>query len=218
MEAGNIELLHDLRLPLQLISSCGQMLEEEFEGNEGVQCYLRMILASTAEMQSMLRDAMDAHKEAAKGNRELYGDLVGRTREICAGYRLCARQKRVELTFDANVRQLITSLDTGKYSRILMNLLSNALRFTLPGGHIRVETLATGEGAEVRVLDDGCGMSSDRLERIFDAGFTHGGSGYGLPAARRCATELGGMLWAESSPGKGSRFFLWLPIRSSETA
>ena len=107
------------------------------------------------------------------------------------------------------------ALDEDMLCRILLNLISNALRFTPAGGRIRVGWRAMGDSVEVSVADGGPGIPPERLPYLFLAGETDGGHGYGLPSAMEGARLLGGDLSATSAPGQGSTFTLRLPVRGA---
>jgi signal transduction histidine kinase len=104
---------------------------------------------------------------------------------------------------------------------MLDNLISNAVRFTLPGGRVRVVLRGRGDEAEVAVIDTGVGIAPEELERIFDRFYQvedpmtrrHGGMGLGLPIVKELVHLHGGRVWAESVPGQGSRFVVALPAR-----
>lgn len=210
--------MHDLRMPLQLITSCAQLLEEEVGQNARAHGYVQMLLGSAAEMQRMLAGELERLRPEAGAVRWTASDLVARTWEMFTRCRLYAERKGIALSLHANIDRLPLALDEEKYGRILSNLLSNALRFTPEGGHVRLTVRALGDAAEVDVTDDGCGIAADRLERIFDLHATEAGYGYGLYIAREYARRMGGGLTVESEPGRGSTFTLRLPVRSVSAA
>jgi signal transduction histidine kinase len=125
--------------------------------------------------------------------------------------------------------------DPHRVEQILTNLLSNSVKFTPPGGSIRVE-LGKGtppiEGAghapqvSIAVSDTGIGIKDEDLQRIFqpfvqvDHGYTrgHSGTGLGLAISRQLASLMGGALTVESTPGVGSRFSVWLPMGAEKPA
>jgi signal transduction histidine kinase len=112
------------------------------------------------------------------------------------------------------------TVDEEKLRQILMNLLSNAAKFT-SSGRIEVRARAQDGSVEVAVADTGIGIPADKLDLVFEefeqahAGTAreHGGTGLGLAIARRLARVLGGDIRVESAPGAGSTFTLTLPIR-----
>jgi NtrC-family two-component system sensor histidine kinase KinB len=101
--------------------------------------------------------------------------------------------------------------DPTKISWVLGNLISNAMRYTEPGGHIRLQARASGGWAYLSVADDGPGIPPEYQSRIFDKfilvkGDSRGGSGLGLAICREIVKAHGGTIWVESVPGKGSTF------------
>ncbi|HKH43878.1 MAG TPA: two-component regulator propeller domain-containing protein [Thermoanaerobaculia bacterium] len=118
--------------------------------------------------------------------------------------------------------------DAARLRQILVNLLDNAVKFT-PRGEVRLEVAAApgdGQGLELRfaVRDTGVGIPPDRIERLFqpftqvDSSTTRlfGGTGLGLAISRRLTERLGGRMWAESEPGRGSTFTFTLRCRPAE--
>ena len=121
-------------------------------------------------------------------------------------------------TFDRGLPRML--VDEGKLRQIVINLLSNAAKFTVQG-RVEVGACERDERVEVTVADSGIGIAADKLELIFgefeqvDPGDGHarGGTGLGLAIARRLARLMGGDVRAASVPGAGSTFTLSLPVR-----
>ena len=140
-----------------------------------------------------------------------------------------AHQKQVELSFEtANDLPLILA-DSDGIQQIVLNLITNALSATDAGGRIvvAVEPCQTGtdpahsqavEAVKLTVRDNGCGMSQEILEHLFDPFFTtrheQGGVGLGLAVARSIVTAHHGSIKAESSPGQGSIITIILPVEN----
>ena len=204
------EWLHDLRAPLQLIYSCAQLLETEIGEDESARSHVELLLSSTREMQKMLSMAMEQLRPGAEENHPVRSEIVARTWETLARCRLAAERRNIRLSFHANTDRLEWILDEGKYSRILINLISNALKYTPDGGEVRVDVRALGDAAEISVTDNGCGIAPERLGKIFDLYETDTGYGYGLHIARNLSACIGGTLNVTSVPGKGSTFTLRL--------
>lgn len=108
--------------------------------------------------------------------------------------------------------------DASLILRVITNLLSNSLKFSPNGSSITVTAVAAEGGAEVAVADQGLGIPPENLDRIFDKFFQGGeaqtarkGQGLGLAFCRLAIEAHGGRIWAESEPGKGSRFVFRLP-------
>ncbi len=214
MNTQNAEMMHDLRMPLQLMMSCAQLLEMEVKENERAMGYVQMLLGNAAEMQRILSAGMEKLRPEAGEVKMVKSDLVSRTWEAFTRCQLYAGRKGVKLSFHANCDRLSLALDEEKFGRILMNLISNALKFTPEGGNVRIAVRALGDAAEISVTDDGCGILPERLDAIFDLHETETGYGYGLYIAREYARMMGGTLEVQSKPGEGSAFTLRLPVRS----
>ncbi len=120
-------------------------------------------------------------------------------------------------------RESLVWMDTTQISRVLNNLLDNALRHTPEGGRVRVRAAREGDMARVRVADSGPGISPEDLPHIFEhfyrgeksrsrEGFAHGGTGLGLAIAKGIVEAHGGRIWVESAPGEGTQVIFTLPV------
>ena len=109
--------------------------------------------------------------------------------------------------------------DREKIQQVLLNLLSNAMKFTEPGGEVHVDTTVAGGAVRIDVRDTGSGITPEQLEAIFepfvqvDASLTRraGGTGLGLAIARQLTKAMGGTVTVRSAVGSGSTFSLTLP-------
>lgn len=218
MERTEVELIHDLRMPLQLIQSSAQLIRMSLDDpSADAGRYVDMLLESVGQMQRMLNGAMESCGRAIRPDAPCLrdGDVVAVVRGICRRCRDYARSRGVELTASGNVGALAMALDEDKLSRILLNLISNALRATPGGGRVGVTWTAMGDWIEIAVADTGRGIAPERLPYVFLDGETGGGHGCGLSIAGTYARMLGGELSAASEPGRGSVFTLRLPVRSA---
>ena len=111
----------------------------------------------------------------------------------------------------------------GRVEQVVVNLVSNAIKFSPPGGRVRVRCRGDGDGVVVEVADEGPGIPPEKLQVTFepfrqlDSSTTraHGGAGLGLAISHGIVQALGGKLWAESEVGAGSRFFVRLRLASN---
>lgn len=212
MDLRSAEFAHDLKMPIQLIYSCVQLLEMELQHNARAERYLKMLTQSADQLQSMVHSALDGGASSEDETLRLSRrDLVDEVRNICNQTALFAGEKRIGVAFKTNAAAFYMQMDAEKLERILDNLLSNALRFTPEQGKISVELQIRGDSAEISVSDSGCGFSDEAP--IFERGYTTGGHGYGLAIVRKYANLLGGSVWAQSFEGRGSCFTLRLPVR-----
>jgi CHASE3 domain sensor protein/nitrogen-specific signal transduction histidine kinase len=110
-------------------------------------------------------------------------------------------------------------LDGDRISQVLMDLLTNALKFTAPGGNILVSTTRwSADTVRVSVVDNGCGIPADRCKDLFEASKRKtdgGGTVTGLHNAREHVRQHGGDLWVKSEPNRGSTFTLSLPVKNA---
>ena len=202
-----MEFAHDMRMPIQLIYSCVQLLEMELAPNARAEGYLQMLMQSAGQLWSMVERALDGEELRLE-----LRDVVADTRDVCRQCALFARGRGIEIRFSSNVPELWMRTDVEKLRRMLNNLISNALRFTPEGGRVELACVASADEVELRVTDSGCGIPTEMQERIFERGVTDGGHGYGLGVVQSYARLLGGDISVQSAPGKGSCFILHLPV------
>ena len=114
-------------------------------------------------------------------------------------------------------------LDCSQFQSVLLNMIINALDATEPGGNINIYTASglsasdTGhKGVEITIADTGCGIPPEDLDKLFDPFFTTKevgkGTGLGLSVSYGIIQRHGGTIRVQSEVGKGTRFFIWLPI------
>lgn len=218
MDLRSMEFAHDMKMPIQLIYSCVQLLEMELEPNARAEGYLQTLMQSAGQLQSMVLNALDGDRlqRGCAPLRLSLRDVVAEVRDICRQCDLFAREKGIQIDFTSNVVEFRMAVDVEKLQRMLHNLISNALKFTPEGGRVEVACAAGSEVLELSVTDSGCGIPPERQARIFELGETDGGYGYGLSIVREYAAMLGGSVSVESVPGEGSRFILRLPVRRAK--
>jgi signal transduction histidine kinase len=132
-------------------------------------------------------------------------------------------QKRIVFDGISGDASITARADPERVTQVLINLLSNALKFTKAGGHIGADCASTGDTVSIRVSDTGIGIAADKHESIFEPfvqlkeslADRQSGVGLGLAISRDLARAMHGDLNVESSEGKGARFTLSLP-RASE--
>lgn len=206
---------HDLRTPLtRIVLSSGMTLE----GEEDIDVYreeMVRIFDQTRQLQSTLNSILDI-REAETGvirlDREAV-DLGMLIEDVAELYRYVAEDRGVILETDL-AREVIIELDRNRIRQVLANLLDNAVKYTEPGGKVRV-VLSEVEGrVEIRVLDTGSGIEEQELSRIWDRlyrGRRHrnqGGLGLGLSMVKAIVEAHGGWADVESRVGVGSEFRL----------
>jgi two-component system, sensor histidine kinase len=218
-------LVHDLRSPLTIITGYLQLLEGSVEALPPKhRRYLTSIREACTRMIRLIGDILDVSKlEEGKLTLEREElDLVEAASEIVERLRPVAVQHSVMLDFEPAVPALRVSADPRRIEQVLMNLLSNALKFTPPGGRIAVTLTRDGDAVQVVVSDSGPGIPPDEMPLLFEkfsqtsaSKMARGpGTGLGLVICRHLVEAHGGRIWAESEPGRGSRFVFRLPALS----
>ena len=204
----NTHLAHDMRTPLQLIYSCAQMIETELnDPGQPASRYAKILMENVQSLKDMLACELDC----ATGS----GDIVQAVRSLCRRMDAEAVRSGVILLFSSNAASFRMRLDQGKLDRILQNLISNALRFTPPGGSVRTDLRILGDTVEISVSDTGPGITPERRKRIFEPGETSGGYGLGLGIARKLARQMGGRLELDPRYENGASFILRLPVKGA---
>jgi two-component system sensor histidine kinase KdpD len=208
---------HDLRSPLTAIATAtGTLRNERLTLSEADRRdLLETIDIETRRLSRLVANLLDMSRleaGAAPPERELWtvDDLVRQAIDDVDG------RNRIEF---APVEAPPVRVDAAQIERVISNLLENALKFSSTDTPVRVRVTTTRAEVIIRVIDQGPGIPSAELERVFDAFYRHGsdggGAGLGLAIARGFAEANGARLWAESRPGQGSTFALALPAVSA---
>ncbi|HZG53975.1 MAG TPA: ATP-binding protein [Pyrinomonadaceae bacterium] len=222
---------HDLRSPLTVISgvisffTSGRLGELSPEQKNMVQ----MVERNTQNLIELVNDLLDAAKlESGSLQLELSDvDLSVLIHEVCEPFMQLAREKSLTLTLENAPAGLPpVRADRAKLRRIIVNLLSNALKFTPKGGRVsvRVEPAEADGDLRIAVADTGVGIARDDLPLLFDkyeqarhrAARSEKGTGLGLYITRQLVELHGGTIHVESEVGRGSTFSFTLPIARDE--
>jgi signal transduction histidine kinase len=211
---------HELRTPLTAIRGHVEALREGLaEDAEARDESLDVIAAESARLGRLVQDVLDLAKLDARRFtvREEEVDMERLLEQAYTAFTEEAKRRGIEYRRDVAVHPVIVS-DGDRVLQIISNLLSNAFKWTPDGGRVGLSLEAENGNVSVAVDDSGPGISKQERDHIFrpfwskDGG---GGTGLGLAVARELAVALGGRIELDSEPGKGSRFELLLPNRSS---
>ncbi len=224
---------HELRTPLNAVIGYSEMLLEDAEAGSIDAAHaadLKRINGAGQHLLSLVNDVLDLSKieagRMAVAARPI--DLAAFVEDIAAASRPLVAVKRNELSVEHAADCGIILGDAPKLRQVLLNLLSNAAKFT-ENGRItltaRRERQPAGDWIGIAVSDTGIGIERDMLARLF-TNFTqadpaiaakYGGTGLGLALSRKLCRLMGGELSAESQPGRGSCFTLRLPAQSESS-
>jgi signal transduction histidine kinase len=215
---------HELRTPLNAIIGFSQVLRDGMVGdvNEKQAEYLDDILSSGNHLLSLINDVLDLSKvEAGQVELELAPfSLQDALERGVAMVRERATRDGVQVTLAANPDVDVVAGDERRIRQVIFNLLTNAVKFTPPGGSVDVRAKQVNGEVCVSVADTGCGIAGEDLRRIFEefqqteAGIEQGeGTGLGLALSKRLVELHGGRIWVDSELGRGSTFVFTLPAR-----
>jgi signal transduction histidine kinase len=215
---------HELRTPLNAIIGYTDLLELGVSGavSEAQTEHLERIKASSRHLLELVNDILTFSRLEA-GREEVHPepvDFVALAREAAALAEPLADQKHLALRVEAPEHPSRGETDARKLRQILLNLLSNATKFTDRGG-VRLQMAEREDQIVFSVRDTGIGIPPERLAQIWEPFWqveqsqtrTAGGTGLGLSVVRRLTDLLGGRVDVTSTPGEGSTFTVWLPLR-----
>jgi len=216
---------HELRTPLQAALGFAQLLRSGVFGpiNQEQSDALARVERSQTHLARLIDDILDfARLEAGRVRvvleavpaREIIDDLVPLVEPQ-------AVVKNISITASP-ADGLVVAVDRQRMRQILLNLVGNAIKFTNPGGAVRIATRADANRVRFEVQDNGLGIPADRLKEIFEPFVqvddaltrTASGAGLGLAISRDLARAMGGDLTVQSEPGKGSVFAVTFPAVS----
>lgn len=232
-------LSHQLRTPLTAVkSSVDMLLGETAAGfDRSQQAYLNTITRNVSRMVDLINHLIFivAAEEAAGGQRQSYADLHRLVPLVIEQLAPLAERQSLVITHHLAADLQPIQIDSDHLTTILYELIDNSLKYTEPGGIVRVSVerqageSAGGDVAVFQIADSGIGIQPDSQRAIMDELFreddkvespiTGRGLGVGLAIVRALVGAYGGRIWLESEPGEGSRFTFVLPAaQHSRTA
>ncbi len=215
-------LAHELRNPLATISNVAQILNGDGDAAER-QRLSAMLERQVQHLVRLVEDLLDisriSHGKAAlRSERVVISEAIDQALEICAP--LLHRQRH-EVRLSLGDAPLTVNGDAVRLCRVFSNLLTNAAKYTEPGGRIDIVAHRRDGEAVVSVRDTGVGIAAEALSRVFDPftqldrdqGRSQGGLGIGLTLVRNLVHSHGGRVEARSDGlGRGSEFIVYLPL------
>jgi signal transduction histidine kinase len=205
-----IDVSHELRSPLTRMKVALELMPDDAQRAR--------LSTDVAEMERMIAGLLELERlRAGRGLILVRRDIVPIVGEVAASFE--ARSPGVEIMLDG-VTEVSLDVDAEQIRTVMRNLLENAVKYSLPDSRtIRVTISRNGEGAVVRVADDGVGIPSEDAERIFEPFFRvdrsrskeSGGYGLGLSICKRVMEAHRGSIALERGDGRGSTFVLTFP-------
>ena len=222
---------HDIRTPMNAIIGFTTLAVSNIDDKKRVQDYLGKILSSSNHLLSLINDILDMSRiESGKIHLEetevSLSEVLHDLKTIISGQ---IHAKQLELYMDAmDVTNEDVYCDKTRLNQVLLNLLSNAVKFTLAGGTVSVRirqchgTQKGSELYEIRVKDNGIGMSQEFVQKIFSpferertstVSRTQG-TGLGMAITKNIVDMMGGTIEVQTEQGKGTEFIVRLPFRT----
>jgi two-component system phosphate regulon sensor histidine kinase PhoR len=211
---------HELKTPITAIRGFAEMLAEGGVAPADQPRILEIVRSHVARLERLVEDLLElARAESDQPRLELQTvDLASLVRAVLEGLQTRFAEKRIHAQLeDPSAGRALA--DPGALEVVLSNLLDNALKYTEPGGEIRVHIAAEGERVRLSVADTGIGIPQADRARIFERFYrvdkarsrVLGGTGLGLAIAKHLVLAMGGEISVESTPGVGSTFHVRLP-------
>lgn len=223
-------LSHEFKTPINVIYSAIQLIEGVYINKipERVQELIGNIKQNTFRQLRLSNNLLDITKMNSgrfKLNMKNF-DIVFLSKSITESIELYADQKDIDVYFESNIGSKRIKMDEEKLERILLNLLSNAMKFTESGGSITVsvEEIKSLDVIQIKVTDTGIGIPEDKQELIFEKfgqvdnnlSRKAEGSGIGLSLVKSLVSIMEGTIKVESEEGIGSTFIITFPIKEEE--
>ena len=211
---------HELRTPLSVILGYVSFLRDEATLETAEQ--LDYVMTAAIRLRSLIQDMLNFQYTAAGENKLNLKqvDCVEMLKEIVDSRDETAIAKQQSITINLPAAKIPVFVDMGMIEVVINNLLGNAIKFTPQGGHIEIALSTKADEVWFTVSDDGIGIPSDKLERIFTRFYQvedhmrrhYEGMGLGLAIAKELIELHHGRIWVENKQPKGSKFFVALPL------
>lgn len=222
---------HELRTPLTAIVGYSSVLADGVFGplNPKQQDALNAITRSSDHLKTLIDDVLnlariESGKEEAEPSKIRVKDLLQQCHKLMLQTAIGKGVLLQPLEIPTGVAETHMYADPKHMHQILINLMSNAVKYTPPGGKVWMESEVVGDKIQVTVADSGVGMTAEQLARLFER-FERGedtysknqeGTGIGLNLTRQLVELNGGRISVESTKDVGSKFYLYMPLAAEE--
>jgi len=217
---------HDLKAPLATINMSLELILETLSAqkNPDVERGLQIVQRSASSMRGLIDNLLD-HAKIESDHLILEKsacDVAKLLKDLCQRFELLAREKGVVLKYEIPDGWWLCYCDASRMEQVMSNLLANALKFTPRDGEIRTRLWRENGAITVAIQDTGLGIEADQLNHIFERFWQAKktaklGTGLGLAISKAIVEAHGGRIWAESTPGRGTQFFVRLPPLHAST-
>ena len=214
-------LAHEIRNPLSTIRLNMELLAEDFEQTDPdsptknrdrrARAKIDLVRQECDRLQKLLGDFLDFARQETLVLEP--GNLNVEISQLLDFFAPQARDARVDIVRYLDPELPAVRLDRETLRSAILNLLINAVQAMDGGGQLVVRTRPAGLGVLLELIDTGAGMDPETLGKVFRTFYStkQGGSGLGLPTARKIVEAHGGTIDVESAPGRGTKVTIWLP-------
>jgi signal transduction histidine kinase/ligand-binding sensor domain-containing protein/DNA-binding response OmpR family regulator len=223
------DIAHEFRTPLTLILAPAAILKDQLSEKIRLGHYARSIFQNAGRLQKLITELIEFRKVETHNMNLAVGryDLVHYISKIMNAFDIYDKLNAVTLTFLHSKPKLEAWVDPEKFEKILLNLISNAIKYTPAGGRVEIELQEQGEYFQLTVRDTGIGIPPEYLDKIFDRFYHHGNSihdskmlqesgGVGLSLTRGLVELHKGTITAKNLPEGGSEFCVVIPNRKTD--
>jgi signal transduction histidine kinase len=216
-------LAHEIKNPLSTISLNMELLAEDLAEPQSPRdrralAKVGLVQRECQRLQNLLDDFLSFTR--VRTPKLLPADLNRQVAQSVEFFSAEAKEANIEIVcyFDPELPTVL--LESESFHRALLNLLLNARQAMPDGGQLVVRTTPCGSGVALYLIDSGCGMDAETKAKVFDTFFSTkaGGSGLGLPTARKIIEAHGGHIRIESEAHRGTKFTIELPLPPRLTA
>ncbi len=216
------DITHEFRTPLTLILGPAVSLMKQLRDDTQLQPLVQTVYHNSLRLQKLIQELIQFRKvELGKEKLRIRPlNLNPFVEEVLGSFKEYALQKDIQLSFEPIKQDAIVYADSDVLERIIINLVSNALKYTDQGGKVGVKINQTQGKFFLSVWDTGVGINANQLSQIFER-FTHlqgdrdewdtNSAGIGLSLTKKLVHLHMGEIEVESTPGEGSTFTFWLP-------
>lgn len=221
---------HEFRTPINILLSTTQVINRNIENNnidvKSLKKHCKYIKQNSYRLLRLVNNLIDINKIdiGVYKLRCSNQNIINVIEDITQSVTVYTKNNKINLLFDTDEEEVITYCDPDKIERIMLNILSNAVKYTPEGGFINVNIKTTSENVIVSIKDNGIGIPKEKLNVIFDRfeqvnsllTRRREGSGIGLSIVKNLVEMHGGSISAYSEEGKGSEFVFTIPIKFNE--
>jgi len=216
---------HELRTPLTAIKGWAEtLIGTEIRDADTLKRGMTVIVSETERLSGMVEELLDFSR-IQSGRFAMHPekmDILAELGDAVLTYTEKAKKEGIDLSYNEPEMLPFIYADRNRLRQVFINIIDNAIKYSDPGGSVKVDIFRQGEEIVVSVADAGCGISEEDLPKIktkfYKANYTRRGSGIGLAVANEIVELHGGTLEVESTLNVGTTVLITLPIRSEEDA